>query len=69
MIVIVSLKIDLEASATLSHMESQIEEAGRAASDPQHSNKPFEPPKNSRKAALRVEVSSATARERSEESC
>lgn len=31
MIVLVSLKIDVEASATLSHMESQIEEAGRAA--------------------------------------
>jgi hypothetical protein len=31
MFVIVSLKLDLDATATLSHMESQIEEAGIAA--------------------------------------
>ena len=31
MFVIISLKIELDANATLSHMESQIEEAGRAA--------------------------------------
>ena len=33
MFVIVSLKLDLDATARLSHMENQIEEAGRAASD------------------------------------
>ena len=69
MYVIVPLKIDLDATATLSQMESRIEEAGRAASDPKRSSKPSEPPKSSRKAALRVEASSATARERSGESC
>lgn len=31
MFVLVSLKLEVDASATLSHMESQIEEAGRAA--------------------------------------
>ena len=35
------LKIDLDASATLRHWESQIEEAGRRASDPKRSHKPF----------------------------
>ncbi len=36
MTVIVSLKIELDASASLSQMESQIEEAGRAADKLSH---------------------------------
>lgn len=47
MFVLVSLKIDGDATTTLSHMESQIEEAGRAASDPKLSSKLCESKKSS----------------------
>ena len=67
MSVIVSLKIELDATATLSQMGSQIEEAGRAASDPKPSSKPFEPPKSKRKGVPGVGATSAPARERSDE--
>jgi hypothetical protein len=67
MFVIVSLKLDLDATAMLSHMENQIEEAGRAASDPKPSSKPFEPPKSKRKGVPGVGATSAPARERSDE--
>jgi hypothetical protein len=48
MFVIVSFKLDVDATARLSHMENQIVGAGRAASDPKPSSKPFEPPKSKR---------------------
>jgi hypothetical protein len=63
MFVIVSLKLDLDATARLSHMENQIEEAGRAASDPKPSSKPFEPPKSKRKGVPSAGATSAPARE------
>ena len=55
MCVIVSLKIDLDATAILSHMESRIEEAERTVMKAAL-KQAIEPPKSSRKAALRVEV-------------
>ena len=39
MYVTVSLKLELDASSNLQEMESQIQEAGRAASDPKRSSK------------------------------
>jgi hypothetical protein len=48
MFVIVSFKLDVDATARLSYMENQIVGAGRAASDPKPSSKPFEPPKSKR---------------------
>jgi hypothetical protein len=48
MFVLVSFKLDVDTTARLSHMENQIVGAGRAASDPKPSSKPFEPPKSKR---------------------
>ncbi len=69
MFVLVSLKIEVDATATLSQMESQIEEAGRAASDPKRSSKPLEWPKSSRPAVRSVGASRAVAKERSAGCC
>ncbi len=68
MYVTVSLKIELDATASLSQMERQIAEAGRAASDPKPSNKLFVRVKSSRKGAQSVEAHRSSHRERNGES-
>jgi hypothetical protein len=55
--VIISFKIEVGASASLSEMESQIREAGRVASDPKPSNESFDTRKSSRKSVLAAEAS------------
>jgi hypothetical protein len=69
MYVTVTLKIERDATASLSHMERQIGEAGRAASDPKHSFKPFTSRKSSRKDARSVEANKSRHQDRNEGSC
>jgi len=64
----VSLRIELDASASLSDMESQIQQAGREAMK-EALNKPFAKVKSTRRPARSVEASRRKRKERSAESC
>lgn len=66
--VIVSLKIDIDATVSLSQMESQIQQAGRVAMK-ETSPKPFGRAKSSSRVAQHVEASRSTPRGRSVASC
>ena len=68
MCVTVSLKIDLDATATLSQMESQIEEAGRAAMKAAL-KQAIQAAEAQQTAARGVEASSSTPREQSAGCC